>query len=94
MGLEARAEVQVGRYSLDVLVEEVWCGFEADGGATHAGQKKRQRDADRDGWILDNARIPVLRITEDELKPLTWYETEQRILEFIEQHSSDVEERK
>ena len=94
LGLETQAEMRVGRFSLDVFVAEVWCGFEADGWRTHAGQKKRQRDANRDQWIFDHVKIPVLRIDEGALRPSAWPVTKKLVLEFIERYSSDVDERR
>jgi hypothetical protein len=94
LGLEVTVEVRVERYSLDCFAEEVWCGFEADGWRTHAGLKKRARDAVRDRWIFDNARIPVLRVDENALRPAVWPETKKLVMEFIERYSQDVEQRK
>ena len=94
LGLEVRLEVRVGRYALDILVEELWLGFEADGTSVHAGPRKRKRDATRDLWIYDNARIPVLRVDEEMLRASASDAAMVLIDDFIKQHSSDVEERK
>ena len=94
LGLEVRSEVRVGRYALDILVEELWLGFEADGTSAHAGPRKRKRDAARDLWIYDNARIPVLRVDEEMLRASASDAAMVLIDDFIKQHSSDVEERK
>jgi very-short-patch-repair endonuclease len=94
MGLEVRAEVRVGRYVLDVLVDELWVGLEADGQAAHAGPRKRKRDAERDVWILVNAGIPILRVSECELKMANRPALNMRIHEFVDSHSEDTEERR
>jgi very-short-patch-repair endonuclease len=94
LGLEARAEVRVGRYVLDALVDEVWLGFEADGKLAHAGPRKRKRDAGRDEWILVNARIPILRLDEWALKRVNLVALKARVEAFIEERAVDIEERR
>lgn len=61
MGLTCWNEFPVGKYFLDIFVEEFWVGFEYDG-PTHSGLSAKRKDAARDLWIMENAGIPVLRI--------------------------------
>mgnify|MGYP001069779741 FL=1 len=94
LGLRVHGEFGVGRYSLDVFCEDIWCGFEADGLRAHAGTRRRQHDEERDRWIYENAGIPVLRIQETALRRICWDEVRTLVLEFIERYAGDLAERK
>lgn len=92
LGLDVQAEVRVGRYRLDAFCEEVWLGFEADGRRAHAF--RRESDEKRDRWLFEEAGIPILRLDEQVVRKVCWEETKTLVLEFIEQHTTSLEERK
>lgn len=95
LGLRSVDEQQVGKYSIDCFVEECWLGFEADGRRTHAGKKKRERDAARDAWILEHAGIPILRIPNKKLEKLaTRPLTQEEIMVFVEEWNDSAEDRR
>lgn len=93
MGFEVEDEVQVGRYSLDCFVREVWCGFECDGKRYHAGIAKGKKDRERDRWVYEQAGIPILRIQADALQWRLWEDLKPQITEFIERYAEDWTER-
>lgn len=84
LGLQVRSQVPVGRYRLDVFVEEVWLAFEADGVRAHAGAVRKAKDEERDRWVYENAGIPVLRISELLLRRHCWEETKADLKAFVE----------
>lgn len=95
LGFGCVEEQKVGRYYLDCFIEEAWVGLEADGYASHAGKAKQDRDAKRDACILSTAALPILRITEKELKNKVAIEaTKQKIMDFIVLWSETAEVRR
>lgn len=67
IGFYVTEELPVGKYFLDCYLKDGHLGFEADG-PTHSRMKSAiKKDAARDAWILENAGIPIMRITADAL---------------------------
>lgn len=87
MGFEVTDEWEVGRYSIDCYVPELGLGFEADGKLWHRTKAQQRRDRERDTWILDNAGIHILRVSEAILGDRV--ACEQLIETFIEEHDDD-----
>ena len=94
MGFDVEDEVEVGRYRMDCLVREVWCGFECDGKRVHAGVKKQQKDRARDIWIYEHAGIPIMRIQADALQWQLWEHMKPMITEFIDEYAPTIATRR
>lgn len=95
LGLRSVDEQKVGVYSIDCFVEECWLGFEADGRRTHAGKRKRERDSNRDAWILEHAGIPILRIPNKKIERVRDRETTKKeIMIFVDEWNDSAEERR
>lgn len=93
-GFWVQDELSVGKYSVDCYVHELHLGFEADGG-THRGRSSSRKDAARDLWILENAGIPLLRVTDVELGTEASREAAYaKVLAFIDEHAETVEARR
>lgn len=92
MGLEAKSEFPVGRYSLDAFCEDIWMGFEADGRKAHS--MRRGSDLKRDTWIFEHAGIPVLRLDEQVLRKVCWEDTQKLVQDFIDEHKDTIRERR
>lgn len=88
IGFMVETEVRVGRYSLDCYVEDLHVGFEADTKKTHM----KGRDRKRDHWIMENYKIPILRVDVEEHKDKETLK--KKILDFVFQHGDDAEERR
>lgn len=82
----------MGRFVLDIFLEEAWIGVEMDGAPFHRGLSKQRRDSARDAWILENAGIPILRLTPDDLKDEARLEAAVR--DFCEKHEASYNERR
>ena len=68
-GFNIALEQRFGRYSVDVLVLDEWLAFEADGEYWHE-VNKTDYDA-RDEYLLREHGLPVIRLTENEIKGLS-----------------------
>lgn len=66
-GFEAEDEVGVGPYRVDIYIRELHVAVECDG-PTHGGRRAHEYDALRDAWLANQAGLPVLRVTTDELR--------------------------
>lgn len=89
LGLEVRAERAFGPYCVDVYCEEVHVAFEFDG-----PMHNRTQDEKRDRWLLEEAGLPVMRLTARDLGGRHLEETEQRMKSFIAEHAATVHERR
>lgn len=95
MGLQVEDERSCGRYVIDCYVPEVHLGFEFDGSNYHSSVLQRRRDEERDRAILAEAGLPLLRVTEREMRRAGGREAVmERVRAFIEEHGDDVEERR
>ena len=56
-------EAQVGPYRIDALLAEEWIAFEADGAYWHSSAS----DVTRDGRLLREHKLPVVRLSEKEI---------------------------
>ena len=63
-GVEFEREVRFGRYVVDAYCPHSHVAFEADGVHWHDAEK----DAQRDAWLMENHKLPVLRFSEQRLK--------------------------
>jgi hypothetical protein len=61
-------ETQFGKYRVDALLAEEWIAFEADE-SHHQDRKARERDADRDAYLLNEYQLPVVRLSEQDVSP-------------------------
>lgn len=91
MGLSPWNEFPVGKYFLDIFIEEYWVAFEYDG-PTHSGLAARRRDEARDAEIMRVAGIPVLRVNDALLSSRD--ELEASVTRFIDSHVDTLEERR
>ncbi len=92
LGLQPWNEFPVGKYTVDVFLEEAWVAVEFDGYLFHRGDSKHRRDRARDAWILERAGIPILRVSDDELDRLDDLQT--RLEVFLTEHADTYEERR
>jgi len=64
MGHTVRIEYPFKPYFVDCYIQELHIAFEADGNPWHSKRKDRERDA----ALMREYNLPVLHLTEDELK--------------------------
>lgn len=89
IGLDVQAERGFGPYCVDAYCVEVHVAFEFDG-PLHS----RTRDVKRDRWLLEEAGLPVMRLTAGDVGGRHMEETEERMKAFVAEHADTLQERK
>ena len=85
MGFTVRIETPFPPYFVDCYIQELHLAFEADGKPWHS----RKKDALRDENLMKKYNLPVLHLTENELKTKkAMKKSIQKISEFIDEHGN------
>ena len=61
-------EERFGAYNVDFLLAEEWLGIEVDGDGWH--KNTQEKDARRDALILETFQLPIVRITQTEIREM------------------------
>lgn len=85
MGFQVATEIRFGPYTVDILIPEAYVGVEVDGKGFHISKK---RDNKRDDRIMENYKLPILRIKVGEK------DIEDKVLRFVTDWADSVENRK
>lgn len=80
LGFTTILEYRLGGYFIDIVVPECWLGFEYDS-RYHVGTS---RDKRRDRKIWDNYKLPIMRLTEKELRTDEISRTREKITKFAQ----------
>lgn len=88
LNYDIKNEVRVGYNFIDCYIPSLHLGFEADGKVFHDHNK----DVVRDEHLLKMYYLPIIRISENDLKH-NLHETKEKISAIIESYSTDLVER-